>query len=42
MGNILFRNPELDSLSPDKFGQPIIGKVTQLDGQPSEKGVPDY
>jgi serine/threonine-protein kinase SRPK3 len=42
MGNILFRNPELESLSPEKFGQPSIGKVTRRDGLPSKKGVPDY
>jgi serine/threonine protein kinase len=42
MGNILFRNPELESLSPEKFGQPSTGKVTRRDGLPSKKGVPDY
>ena len=42
MGNILFRNPELESLSLEKFGQPTIGKVTRRDGLPSKKGVPDY
>jgi len=46
MANILFRVPELDSLSPEsianKLGQPSIGKVARRDGQPSGKGVPDY
>ena len=42
MGNILFRNPALDSLPPDEFGQPIIGKVTRRDGRPLEKGIPNY
>jgi hypothetical protein len=46
MGNILFRVPELDGLSPEniatKFGQPSIGKVARRDGGPSAEGVPDY
>ena len=45
-GNILFRVPELESLSPEditnKFEQPRIGKVARHGGQPSEDGVPDY
>jgi len=42
MGNILFRVPGLDSLPPENFEQPKIGKVTRRDGQPSGEGVPDY
>jgi hypothetical protein len=33
---------KLDSLPPEKFGQPSIDKVTWRDGLPSKKGVSDY
>ena len=29
-------------VSPEKFGQPSIGKVTRRDGLPSKRGVQDY
>jgi hypothetical protein len=46
MGNVLFRLPELDYLSSaqiiEKFGPPQIGKVSRKDGEPLEKGLPEY
>ena len=40
-GNILFRVPELDVMSPEDF-RPKISKVSRKDGRASEKGMPHY
>ncbi|TFK65632.1 kinase-like protein [Pluteus cervinus] len=45
-GNVLFKLPDLDHLSPDElvkhFGEPTTGEVSRKDGQPLGAGVPEY
>ncbi|KAF8465508.1 kinase-like domain-containing protein [Kalaharituber pfeilii] len=46
MGNILFRYPGLDTLSPEqittRLGSPLTGRVTRRDGGPLPPNAPDY